>query len=233
MITLAELSGLSKSQNNKKIKQANIYQPNSKLMFVGQEHGKKIVINEEIKKAINKYGAWYEGNGDDRIEGIKYQGSWDDKLAKEVRGYPKEFLFVIFTNTAVNKQKEILKGAGNIFDRILRSQKEIGYFKNKRFNSDTLIAFLKQIGGNFLQKSQKEATKENVKMKTINCEVIKVLSEPKKNKIEGDNYCIEFWDLEIMYKVKGYSGEAKTTLTFSNETESKLIGKGYNFVQIV
>ena len=55
MITLAELSGLSKSQNNKKIKQANIYQPNSKLMFVGQEHGKKIVINEEIKKG-NKYG---------------------------------------------------------------------------------------------------------------------------------------------------------------------------------
>jgi len=162
MITLAELSGLSKSQDSKKIKQTNIYQPNSKLMFVGQEHGKKIVINEEIKKAINKYGAWYEGNGDDRIEGIKYQGSWDDKLAKEVRGYPKEFLFVIFTNTAVNKQKEILKGAGNIFDRILRSQKEIGYFKNKRFNSDTLIAFLKEIGGNFLQKSQKEATKKNV-----------------------------------------------------------------------
>ena len=162
MITLAELAGLSKNQNVKKIKQANIYQPNEKLMFVGQVHGKKIVINDEIKKAVNKYGAWYEGSGDDRVEGIKYEGSWDDKLAKEVRGYPKEFLFVIFTNTAVNKQKEILKGTGSIFQRILRNQKEIGYFKNKRFDADVLISFLKQMGSNVLQKSQKDATKENV-----------------------------------------------------------------------
>ena len=80
------------------------------LMFVGQVHGKGVTVPPEVKVAIGKYGAWYEGNGADRMLGIKYQGSWDDVLAKDVEGYPKEFLFVIFTNTAVNKQKEMLVG---------------------------------------------------------------------------------------------------------------------------
>lgn len=132
------------------------------LMFVGQVHGKGVTVSPEVKAAIDKYGAWYEGSGDDRVPGVKYQGSWDDALAKDVKGYPKEFLFVIFTNTAVNEQKEILVGAGTIFDRLLKMQRQYGYFKKRRFDADTLTDFLKAIGGTHLKNSKAEATKENV-----------------------------------------------------------------------
>lgn len=76
------------------------------LIFVGQVHGKSVAIPPEVKVAIDKYGAWYEGDGGDKMPMVKYKGSWDDALAKDVHGYPKEFLFVIFTNTAVNEQKK-------------------------------------------------------------------------------------------------------------------------------
>jgi hypothetical protein len=132
------------------------------LMFVGQVHGKGVAVPLEVTAAINKYGAWYEGNGADRVPGIKYQGSWDDALAKDVEGYPKEFLFVIFTNTAVNKQKEMLVGTGTIFDRLLKAQGEYGYFKERRFDADTLTEFLKAMGGAYLRNSKAEATKGNV-----------------------------------------------------------------------
>lgn len=132
------------------------------LVFVGQVHGKGVTIPPEVKAAIDKYGAWYEGNGADRVPGVKYQGSWDDALAKAVKGYPKEFLFVIFTNTEVNKQKEILIGTGTIFDRLIKTQGEYGYFKSRRFDADTLTSFLKAMGGTYLRNSKAEATKENV-----------------------------------------------------------------------
>ena len=132
------------------------------LLFIGQVHGKGVAIPPEVRAAIDKYGAWYEGNGDDRLPGIKYQGSWDDALAKDVKGYPKEFLFVIFTNTAVNKQKEILTGTGTIFNRLLKTQDKYGYFKSRKFDADTLTAFLKEMGGTYLKDSKTEATKENV-----------------------------------------------------------------------
>ena len=132
------------------------------LLFIGQVHGKGVAIPPEVRAAIDKYGAWYEGNGDDRLPGIKYQGSWDDALAKDVKGYPKEFLFVIFTNTAVNKQKEILTGVGTIFNRLLKTQDKYGYFKSRKFDADTLTAFLKEMGGTYLKDSKTDATKENV-----------------------------------------------------------------------
>jgi len=140
----------------------SVLQVRPDLIFVGQVHGKGVAVSPEVKAAIGKYGAWYEGNGDDRIPGIKYQGSWDDALAKDVKGYPKEFLFVIFTNTAVNEQKEILVGAGTIFDRLLKTQGKYGYFKKRRFDADTLTEFLKAMGGAYLKNSKAEATKENV-----------------------------------------------------------------------
>ena len=141
---------------------ASVLQVRPDLMFVGQVHGKNVSVPPEVKAAIGKYGAWYEGDGGDRIPGVKYQGSWDDALAKNVNGYPKEFLFVIFTNTAVNKQKEILVGAGTIFDRLLKTQGQYGYFKKRRFDADTLTKFLKAMGGAYLKNSKAEATKENV-----------------------------------------------------------------------
>jgi hypothetical protein len=132
------------------------------LLFVGQVHGKGVAVPPEAKAVIDKYGAWYEGGGDDRVPEVKYRGSWDDALAKDIKGYPKEFLFVIFTNTAVNKQKKILPGHGTIFDRLLKTQGQYGYFKNRKFDADTLTAFLKEMGGTYLKGSKAEATKENV-----------------------------------------------------------------------
>ena len=137
-----------------------IVRPN--LIFVGQVHGKKVLLPPQIKAAAEKYGAWYEGDGGDKIQGISYKGSWDDAAAKDIKGYPKHFLFVIFTNTAKNKQKEILVGNGTIFDRILRTQNNLGYFKNKRFDADILASFLKEMGNDYLQLSRAQATKGNV-----------------------------------------------------------------------
>ena len=131
-------------------------------MFVGQVHGKQTTLPPKVKSAIAQYGAWYEGNGGDKIRGVNYKGSWDDEIARNIKGYPKHFLFVIFTNTAENKQKEILVGNGTIFDRILRTQNELGYFKNKRFDADTLVSFLKEMGDDYLQLSRDQATKGNV-----------------------------------------------------------------------
>lgn len=151
-----------KNSANKKDKNLSIFQPNQKLMFVGQIHGKKAVISSEIENAIKKYGAWYEGNGDDKIDGVKYQGSWDDALAKDVHGYPKEYLFVIFTNTEVNNQKDIFQGNDSIFNRILKTQNKFGYFKKRKFSPETLVSFLNEMGNDYLQKSKMKATKENV-----------------------------------------------------------------------
>jgi len=140
----------------------SIFVARDDLIFVGQKHGHDIVLPEKIKNLIKRYGAWYEGDGKDKIKSVSYIGSWDDKLANFVKGYPKEFLFVIFTNTDVNKQHKVLVGDGTIFDRILNAQKEFGYFRNKRFDANDLRAFLSSMGGNFLKRSKLQATPDNV-----------------------------------------------------------------------
>ena len=140
----------------------NVLNIRPNLMFVGQVHGKQAALPPQVKSAIAQYGAWYEGDGGDKLPGVSYKGSWDNAAAKDVKGYPKHFLFVVFTNTAVNKQKEILVGDGTIFDRILKTQNKIGYFKNKRFDADTLESFLEEMGDEYLQLSRAPATKENV-----------------------------------------------------------------------
>jgi hypothetical protein len=132
------------------------------LMFVGQVHGKKVSLPPQIKAATEKYGAWYEGDGGDKIQGVSYKGSWDDAAAKDIKGYPKHFLFVLFTNTAINEQKKILAGDGAIFDRILKTQDNFDYFSNKRFDADTLTSFLEEMGNDYLKLSRAQATKENV-----------------------------------------------------------------------
>lgn len=135
---------------------------NSKVIFVGQEHGKKLTLTESIKKMVDRYGAWYEGNGGDKLDGIKYQGSWDDKASKEVKGYPKEFLYTLFTNSNVNNQKKTLTQPDKtIFDSVLNTQNRWGYFKDRKFNADTLTQFLKS--SDMLNKSKVKATESNVK----------------------------------------------------------------------
>ena len=139
-----------------------IFSIRPECMFVDQVHGKKVSLPPQIKAATEKYGAWYEGDGKDKIPNVSYKGSWDDAIAQNIKGYPKHFLFVIFTNTAINKQKEILIGEGTIFDQILKTQNKIGYFKNKKFDADTLSNFLKAMNDDYLRLSKAKATKENV-----------------------------------------------------------------------
>jgi hypothetical protein len=136
--------------------------PNSKVMFVGQEHGKKTALPDNVKKMVEKYGAYYEGAGGDKSDAIKYQGSWDDKASKEVKGYPKEFLYTLFTNSNVNNQKKNLTQPDKtIFDSALAAQGKWGYFKDRKFDADTLKQFLSASG--MLDKSKQPATESNVK----------------------------------------------------------------------
>ena len=198
------------------------------LMFVGQVHGKKVSLDPKIKAATEKYGAWYEGDGKDKIPDVSYKGSWDDAAAKDIKGYPKHFLFVLFTNTAINKQKEILVGNGTIFDRILKTQDSFGYFSNKQFDANTLTSFLEEMGADYLKLSRAQATKENVtrfidkgeramwelgntpakKMadKANNYRDMWLLSQPKGVYFVGSDH---IKDLENLFKHKG-SGVQKT-----------------------
>jgi hypothetical protein len=192
------------------------------LLFVGQVHGKKVSLPPQIKAATEKYGAWYEGDGGDKIQGVSYKGSWDDAAAKDIKGYPKHFLFVLFTNTAINEQKKILAGNGTIFDRILKTQDSFGYFSNKRFDADTLTSFLEEMGDDYLKLSRAQATKENVtrfidkgeramwesgntpakKMadKANNYRDMWLLSQPKGVYFVGSDH---IKDLENLYRNKG------------------------------
>jgi hypothetical protein len=139
-----------------------ILTPSRKVAYVGQEHGKKTVVPQWVKQIAEKYGAYYEGDGGDKLAGITYKGSWDDKASKEVKGYPKEFIYTLFTNTKVNGQKQILTQPDKtIFDSALDTQDKWGYFKGRKFSADTLTQFLKAAG--MLDKSKVEATESNVK----------------------------------------------------------------------
>jgi len=140
-----------------------VYAPKENLIFVGQEHGKNVNLSPKIKELIDKYGAYYEGSGGDKVSDIEYKGSWDDAASKSIKGYPEEFLYTLFTNTDVNKQEEFLKGEGSIFDNILKNQKKVGYFKDKQFDEKTLRSFLEQMGDSILDFSRKDASEENVR----------------------------------------------------------------------
>ena len=139
-----------------------VYSPKPGLVFVGQEHGKDIKLPLEIKNLANQVGAFYEGAGGDKLSGIKYKGSWDDLASKSIKGYPSEYLYTIFTNTDVNKQKDALVSNSTIFDSILKNQQQIGYFKDRRYGPKELNSFLESMGQEFLSDSQKAATEKNV-----------------------------------------------------------------------
>jgi len=139
-----------------------IYSPKENLVFVGQEHGKPVDLPQNIKDIAEKYGAYYEGSGGDKMSDISYRGSWDDAASKSVKGYPKEFLYTLFTNTEVNKQRDALTSDKSIFDSILKNQNKFGYFKDRSFDEETLASFLQDMGPEFLEESKKQATPENV-----------------------------------------------------------------------
>jgi hypothetical protein len=150
-------------QQGGKVKVETVYSPKENLVFVGQEHGKSVDLPKNIRDIAEKYGAYYEGSGGDKMPQMGYRGSWDDAAANSVEGYPEEFLYTLFTNTDVNRQQDALKGKGSIFENILKNQKKFGYFKNKDFDERTLRSFLKRVGDNVLSRSQMDASEENVR----------------------------------------------------------------------
>jgi hypothetical protein len=148
---------------------------NSKKAYVGVEHGESVSLSrsdaKRLMQIVGQHGAYYEGNGGD-ISAIKeiskshYRGSWDDSFAKQVKGYPPEFLYTIFTNTEENNQKKYLVSQDKtIFEMILKAQDKIGFFKDKKFTSDILSKFLQDISESdkyFLPMSREKATQANV-----------------------------------------------------------------------
>lgn len=148
---------------------------NSKKAYVGVEHGESVSLSRSDAKRLmeiaSQHGAYYEGNGGD-ISAIKeipksaYRGSWDDLFAKQVKGYPPEFLYTIFTNTEENNQKtHLVSPSKTIIQMALKAQDKIGFFKNKRFTSDTLVKFLRGISESdtdFVEMAQGKATQANV-----------------------------------------------------------------------
>jgi hypothetical protein len=144
------------------VNNSSVYSPKPGLVFVGQEHGKDFKLPSDVKNLANKVGAFYEGAGGDKIAGIKYKGSWDDLASKSVKGYPSEYLYTIFTNTDVNKQKDALVSNKTIFDGLLNNQQQIGYFKDRSYGPKELNSFLQSMGPEFLNDSQKIASEKNV-----------------------------------------------------------------------
>lgn len=138
------------------------YSPHPGLLFIGQEHGQKIKLPDEVQKLANETGAFYEGSGGDKLSDIKYKGSWDTLASKAVKGYPSEYLYTIFTNTDVNKQKDALVSNDTIYDALLKNQQQVGYFKDRQFGRNELDKFLKSMGSGFLSDSKKIATEKNV-----------------------------------------------------------------------
>ena len=151
---------------------------NDKVAFVGAEHGHPIELTDnlmaKVKSIGNKYGYWFEGSGGDADTNVKvfgnrksYQGSWDfDGFNKEVEGYPYQFIYTLFANTAVNGQKESITDPKlSIFDSIIKNQKKFGFFKDRNYGVKELTEFLKkssESNTNFIEMSEKLATKENV-----------------------------------------------------------------------
>ena len=140
----------------------SVYSPRPGLVFVGQEHGQIPELPPDVKAMANKVGAFYEGSGGDRLPDIRYRGSWDDAASKSVKGYPPEYLYTIFTNTDVNKQKDALVGDDTIFNSLLKNQRQVGYFKDRRFSRKELENFLGSMGPEFLGGSKNIATESNV-----------------------------------------------------------------------
>lgn len=147
---------------------------NDETVIVGQEHGHPPKLSAETLKKVQdiaaKHGAWYEGNGGDRAytKGIidSYKGSWDNIVNDQIKGYPPEFLYTLFSNVDANDRINKI-GADpkvSIFDRIMATRKD-NYFADRVFDEKTLTKFLHQVsqeGYDFLEMSKQPATKQNL-----------------------------------------------------------------------
>ena len=138
---------------------------NNKKAIVGVNHGKKVILSRDLRDELQlmarTYGAWYEGNGADKDSfPTKYTGSWDSAFAKSVKGYPMEFVFVLFSNVKENNTAQrITDSSKTIFQSILSS--DVNYFKDRNITDEALTDFLTAM--KMLDAAKKPATETNVK----------------------------------------------------------------------
>ena len=151
---------------------------NKDTVIVGQEHGHPVKLSTEtlqkVKEIVDKHGAWFEGNGADNAyipKSLvkKWLGSWDDdEVAKKIKGYPPEFLYVLFANVDANNRIDKIgeDPESSIFDQIVKNKRDNTYFSDRTYDAATLKKFLQMIsepGYDFVKMSQEPATRENVK----------------------------------------------------------------------
>ena len=150
---------------------------NDNTVIVGQEHGHPVKLSaddfKKVQQIASKHGAWFEGNGADRAyipkELVKkWKGSWDDDIvAKKIKGYPPEYLYVLFANVDANNRPDKIGEDPNssIFDQIVKNKKDNTYFSDRTYDAATLKKFLQMIsqsGYDFVKMSQEPATRKNV-----------------------------------------------------------------------
>lgn len=132
--------------------------------IVGVNHGHKVELSKDLYDKISLMcranGAWYEGDGGDKsVFPTPYKGSWDTKFMKSVKGYPVEFLFVLFSNVKENKTAaRITDSSKTIFESILKS--DVNYFNDRKVEDATLTEFLKAM--DMLEEAKRPATETNV-----------------------------------------------------------------------
>lgn len=138
---------------------------------VGVPHGQKIPMQEGIERRIraigDAHGYWYEGDGGDKKAfPATYKGSWDDKMAKDIDGYPPEFLSAMFGAADMAKQIRMVENPKrNIFDSLLANSGELSPLKGKRFSESTLSTYLSRISDSmvdFEALAKRPATRANV-----------------------------------------------------------------------
>jgi hypothetical protein len=151
-----------------------------KRAVVGVKHGSPPTIRnakdfEKIKSIGDEYGYWYEGGGGDkevvkRVFGnIKYEGSWDDKIAKNKVANPHIFVFTMFSNTAENGTvKKVQRAKGNtIYEKACNSYKEWAHEMIKGKSKGTVSAlidkFFKKLGRDYYN----DANQPNISDKDV------------------------------------------------------------------
>jgi len=173
IIPLSNISLYKKGVAEGKLTESAIFL-NSNTVIVGQDHGKSLNLSPETLKKVQaiaaKHGAWYEGNGTDRAytRGIidKYEGSWDDGVAKTADPNDPKWLYVLFANVDANNrvQRVGINPKSTIFNQLLSTAKDNSY-QGIGFTSKALEKFLSMSSEgqyDFVEMSQLPATEENL-----------------------------------------------------------------------
>lgn len=140
-------------------------------VIVGVPHGQDIPMDKGLKRRIREigkqHGFYYEGDGGDKkLFPAQYKGSWDDKMSKDIKGYPPEFLSAMFGASDMAKQVKMVEDPKRtVFESLLRHNRELSPLKGKRFSDKELTEYLTRISDadtDFAGLARQPATRENV-----------------------------------------------------------------------